>query len=292
MSSALLRELREEDAEHVAALFVECFGDARLIDAEEIRSWLRNAEFEPDWLRVLVDGEHVVGYVDIWPQGDVLWLDAAAPGQWEAVFDWGESEARTRGIGRVRVQIPHDHPLAGVAEARGYGTSRHSFRMEIALDGPPAPAALPAGIELRPYRDDDLEVLLAALNEAFADDPFWQEATPSSLREFYLAERGFDPSLWLLAWDGPELAGFALDYPEHGSDTGLGWVHTLGVRPAWRRRGLGEALLRASFAELYARGLRRVGLGVDAQNPTGALRLYERAGMRQVRRSDTWEKDL
>jgi ribosomal protein S18 acetylase RimI-like enzyme len=64
------------------------------------------------------------------------------------------------------------------------------------------------------------------------------------------------------------------------------------VRRPWRRRGLAEALLHRSFAELYARGKRRVGLGVDADNVTGALRLYERVGMRAVRRYGIWQKDL
>ena len=74
-------------------------------------------------------------------------------------------------------------------------------------------------------------------------------------------------------------------------EPGLGWVGTLGVRPGWRRRGLGETLLRASFRALHERGLRRVGLGVDTENVTGALRLYERVGMRPVRRYDNWVRE-
>jgi ribosomal protein S18 acetylase RimI-like enzyme len=66
----------------------------------------------------------------------------------------------------------------------------------------------------------------------------------------------------------------------------------LGVRRPWRGRGLGEALLRRSFAALHARGQRRIRLSVDAENPTGATRLYERAGMRVLRESATWERDL
>ena len=292
MSSSLLRPLREEDAAEVAALFVECFGAARSIDAEEIRTWLANAEFEPDWLRVLERHGRVVGYGDIWPQADDLWLDVAAQGHEEVFFDWAEGEARARGIGRVRVQIPHGHELASFAEACGYARWRHSFTMEIDLTEPPVRSQPPPGIELRSYREDDTEALLVGLNTAFAEDPFWHEVTPRNFREFYLGARGFDPSLWLLAWDGAALAGFVLNYPEHGSDLDLGFVNTLGVCPPWRRRGLGESLLRTSFAELYARGRRRVGLGVDAQNVTGAVRLYERVGMRQIRRSDNWQKDV
>jgi mycothiol synthase len=292
MSSSPLRELRAEDAEQVAALFVETFGESRLLDAEEIRSWLRNAEFDPSWLRVLEETGRIAGYGDIWPKDDVVELDVVATERWDVFFDWAEREARERGIARVRTQIPHGHRLAEVAAARGYTAWRHSLTMEIGLDAPQPQAALPPGLALRAYRDDDAEALRGALNESFANDAFWHEVSPSNFREFYLQSRGFDPALWLLAWDGDELAGFALAWRGHEADAELGWVGTLGVRERWRRRGLGEALLRAAFAALYARGLRRVGLGVDAQNPTGALRLYERVGMRQVRRSDNWTLDV
>src|SRR5205807_1100831 len=123
------RPLREEDADAVAALFAASFGRARLIDAEEIFTWLRNEEFEPGWLRVLEEDGRVVGYGDIWPQADDLWLDVAAPGREAAFFAWAEDEARERGIPLVRVQVPHEHPLADVAASRGYVTWRHSLTM-------------------------------------------------------------------------------------------------------------------------------------------------------------------
>jgi ribosomal protein S18 acetylase RimI-like enzyme len=129
------------------------------------------------------------------------------------------------------------------------------------------------------------------LNEAFACDPFFHDATPSNFREFYLNARGFDPSLWLLAWDNEEVAAFILAFPENAGDESLGWVESLGVLPQWRRRGLGAALLRWAFRELHARGLRKVGLGVDGGNETGAVRLYERVGMRVVRQGDNWILD-
>lgn len=292
MSSSRLRELREEDAEQVAALFVGAFGESRQLDAEEVRSWLRNTEFRTEWLRVLDTDGGIAGYVDIWPKDDALDIDAAASSRWDELFDWAEAEATSRGIPLVRTQVPHGHQLAEIVAARGYESWRHSLTMEIDLAAEPLRVELPEGFELRTYAQPDEEPLRAAINEAFADDPFHFDVTPAGFREFFLRARGYDPELWLLAWDGRELAGFSLNYPEHGSDRNLGWVGTLGVRRAFRRRGLGEALLRRSFAELHRRGFRRVGLGVDARNVTGALRLYERAGMRQVRRSDNWQKAL
>ena len=111
-----------------------------------------------------------------------------------------------------------------------------------------------------------------ALNETFSDDPDHHDLSPAKFREFYLRARGVDPALWTLAWAGAELAGFVLAYPERGGDPRLGWVGTLGVRVgvAPPRPRVGAA--RSAFLALYERGLRRVGLGVDAENVTGAAR--------------------
>jgi len=287
MSSSPLRELRPDDAEAVASLFVSTYGDTRQVDAEEIRSWSDNAEFEPAWLRVLEEDGRVIGYGDIWPEERELAVDIAAPGRWDVFLAWAEDEARGRGTPQVRASPPAGHELAHACEARGYRYWRSSFTMEIDLADEPA-ATFPEGLGAATYRDADHDALIAALNESFAGDPFWSDVTPSNFREFYLRSRGYDPELWTLVWDGDELAGFSLAYFQHGADESLGWVGTLGVREPWRRRGLGEALLRDSFAKLNARGLHRAGLGVDAENITGALRLYERAGMRKVGQTDNW----
>lgn len=73
---------------------------------------------------------------------------------------------------------------------------------------------------------------------------------------------------------------------------GIGWVGTLGVRRAWRKRGLGEALLLHSFNEFSRRGMKIIGLGVDAANPTGATRLYQKAGMKIAAEFVIYEKEL
>jgi ribosomal protein S18 acetylase RimI-like enzyme len=51
-------------------------------------------------------------------------------------------------------------------------------------------------------------------------------------------------------------------------------------------------LLKQAFSAFYARGQKRAALGVDATNLTGALHLYERAGMRVFRQFDNFEKEF
>jgi ribosomal protein S18 acetylase RimI-like enzyme len=240
---------------------------------------------------VLEDDGRIVGYCDVAQRGDVLFADLAAPGHWSELLDWAEEQVTALGLRTASLFVPHEHELADVAADRGYDRRRESLTMEIAFEEPPRDGDF-GDLELRTYRDDDHDAVIAALNDAFSEDPFHQEVTPPRFEERFLGRHDFDPTLWFLAWDGDELAGFALDYPEFGAEPDLGLVNWLGVRKPWRRRGLAEALLRRSFAELYARGKPRVGLGVDAQNITGALRVYERVGMHVVHRFGIWQKDL
>jgi len=291
MTSSRLRELREEDADQVAALFGATFGDARKLDAREVASWLRDPDLRGEDLRVLEKDGRAVGYCDVAVRKDALFVDLAAPGHWGELLDWAEGEAAARDVRITSLFVPHAHELADVARGRGYVKRRESLTMEIAFEEPPRDGAF-GDLELRTYRDDDRDALIAALNDAFAEDPFWQEVTTPRFNERFLGRHDFDPTLWFLAWDDGELAGFALDYPEFGTDVEMGLVQWLGVRKPWRRRGLAEALLRHSFAELYARGKRRTGLGVDALNVTGALRVYERVGMHMTRRFGIWQREV
>ncbi len=291
MSSSLARPLREEDAEQVAALFAATFGSARRLDAHEVASWLRDPDLDHENLRVIEEDGRITAYCDIAPRGDVLFVDLAAPGRWSELLDWAEEQGAALGLKTISLFVPHEHELAEIAAARGYEKRRESLTMEIVFDEPPRDGDV-GGLELRTYSDGDHDVLIAALNDAFAEDPFWQEVTPARFKERFLGRHDFDPTLWFLVWDGDELAGFALDYPEFGADSDAGYVNWLGVRKQWRRRGLAEALLRRSFAELYARGKHRTTLGVDAQNVTGALRVYERVGMHPSRRFGVWQLDL
>ena len=291
---AELRELREEDADAVAALFVAAFGESRRMDGNEIRAWLRNEALQPENLRVLVDAGVVVGYGDIWIAAGTMDFDAAAPGRWDEIFDWAEERARAEEVQRIRSFLADGHELEDFVTARGYRPVRASYTMEIELDdeAPAAPAAI-EGIEIRAYRHpDDERRTYEAQEEAFGDHWDHNPQTIETWREFSVKQSNFEAPLWFLALDGDELAGFSLNYPERSGEPGYGWVGTLGVRRPWRRRGIGEALLRRSFRVLHERGYRRVRLSVDAESLTGATRLYKRAGMRVIRQANTWELSL
>jgi ribosomal protein S18 acetylase RimI-like enzyme len=153
---------------------------------------------------------------------------------------------------------------------------------------PPDRPVWPAGITVRTMRPDyDDRVVHATIEEAFADH--WGHV-PRSFEDWeqvVLHSDGFNPALTFMAFAGNEVAGVVVNRYRD-----IAWVWQLAVRRAWRKRGLGLALLLHSFNEFYQRGDRAVGLGVDSQSQTGATRLYEKAGMRVTKRYDTYEKVL
>ena len=134
--------------------------------------------------------------------------------------------------------------------------------------------------------------MYAAHQEAFRDHWEHRDEPLEEWREWLLEAPTFDPSFWFLARDGDEIAGLSLCRVDLSGDRKHGFCSVLAVRRAWRRRGLGLALLRHSFVEMERRGMTRASLGVDAENLTGAVALYERAGMRVARRNDCWQKKL
>lgn len=181
---------------------------------------------------------------------------------------------------------PASHALH---QNEGYQPLRYHWRMEIKLDGPPQEPTFPEGIELRPFIKGEHDVAVwQAQNEAFRDHWGSHDMTFEEWKHSRFDDPEFDPTLWPIAWDGDQVAGFSLNRYRMG----IGWIRTLGVRRPWRKRGLGEALLLHSFGEFYRRGMKTIGLGVDAQNPTGATRLYQKVGMHAASEFVTYEKEL
>ncbi|MCU0506708.1 MAG: GNAT family N-acetyltransferase [Chloroflexi bacterium] len=201
--------------------------------------------------------------------GDAADAADAAVGAERVLFSWTD----TRHAGAVA--------LLG---AEGYAPVRWYLDMERPrLDDLPA-AEAPPGISIRAADATDPGLLRAALTaeeEAFRDH--WGHHAPSEAdTAAMLAEPELDPTLWRLAWDGGEIVGVVrpIVYAEENVVFGRRrvWIDKVSVRRQWRGRGVARALLLAAMAEARDRGLTSAALGVDTDNTTGALGLYERLG--------------
>ena len=171
----------------------------------------------------------------------------------------------------------------------GFEVVRSSLTMEIDLETPTERPVWPSGLTSRPFRPGEERAVYDAYVEAFADH--WG-FIPESFADWCTWNLGpnRDTSLWRVVDAGAEIAALCVNVPSRGDDRTLGWVALLAVRREWRRRGLARALLLESFGLFRSIGRRRAALGVDSENTTGALALYEGVGMRATSRSDTWER--
>jgi mycothiol synthase len=185
---------------------------------------------------------------------------------------------------------------AALAVRFGFEPARWFFDMERSIEGDlPEVEPLPEGLELRPMSADQGWQLWLADHEAFRDHWGGHDASEESFRRWRESPE-FDPTMFLLAWDGDEIAGGVLNtiYAEENVALGLrrGWLESVFTRRAWRRRGLARNLIVRSFHLLRARGLTSAALGVDADNPSGALGLYESVGFAVTERSTAWRRPL
>jgi ribosomal protein S18 acetylase RimI-like enzyme len=163
-----------------------------------------------------------------------------------------------------------------------------------ALDGIVLPP-MPEGLEVRPVRDDQLRQLWDADVEAFADH--WGGFDASDPRfEAWRSDPKFDPTLFVVGWDGDEIAGGVINEINVAENAALGrrqgWLASVFVRRQWRRRGLARALVMRSLAILRDRGMTSAGLGVDADNANEALRLYAECGFEVTLKSTAYRKPL
>jgi GNAT superfamily N-acetyltransferase len=222
------------------------------------------------------------------------------------VIDWAEKRARQaieRCPDHARVSMylqtaPSHEPTVQLFEKKGLKPVRYSWIMMKDLEQIPPQPKWPKGIQIKTFADfNQLETVLKAVDEAFEDhwgyvDRSGDAERMNRIRHQIENDSDFDASLWILAMDGDEIAGVSLCSPKLGPDRETGMVDTLGVRRPWRRKGMGLALLHYSFGEFLNRGYKRVGLGVDAQNLSGATRLYKKAGMDVAREFVLYEKEL
>jgi mycothiol synthase len=216
--------------------------------------------------------------------GSALLEKVAERAQAEMALATPDARVFIRSLINNKDQAGHD-----LLRNNGYAPVRYQWRMEIKLQAAPAAVIFPAGIELRPFiKDEQARAVWQADNEAFHDHWGSHDRAYEEWSHGKFGNPNFDPTLWMIAWDGNEVAGFS----QNRFRKGIGWIGTIAVRRPWRKRGLGLALLCHTFGEFYKRGTTTIGLGVDSANLTGATRLYERAGMVVAGEYALYEKEL
>ncbi len=314
-----LRAATIEDLEAAFELFDTC-SNHMIGKSETTLSNVRNEWTSPGFdldnsVRMVEtpDGK-IVGYVEVWDVDDPpvsIWVwgrvrpDFEDQGIGSKLMHWAETRSRlalSRAPEDARVimrsgTFSHYDPARELLSGFDMNLIRHFFTMAIDLKEEPITPSWPAGIHVRAMRgEEEMRSIVHAVRDAFKDHwgyvetPFEQEY--DQWLHFIRNDEKYDPSLWFLAMDGEEIAGISLCKLESDEDPELGWVNVLGVRRPWRRKGLGLALLQHSFSKLWHRGKRGAGLGVDASSLTGAMGLYEKAGLHRIRQFDLYEKEL
>jgi GNAT superfamily N-acetyltransferase len=275
---------------------------------------LHNSNPDRDMLFATLD-DQVIGY------GRVFWNEEQATGtRLYQHFVHILPEWRAKGIRRAMArwnearlrQVAQDHPddvdrfyeawaddaetdWASVLLDLDYEAVRWGYRMvrPDLEDIPDLP--LPEGLEVRPVEAEHYRLILAAMNEAF-EDHWGSVAFPDEWLAEFQESPTFDPSLWQVAWAGDEVAGMVQNFIDRAENEEYGrlrgYTEGISVRRPWRRQGLARALIARSFRVIKEEGMTEAALGVDAQNPNGALQLYLSMGFQIDKRQTTYHKPL
>jgi mycothiol synthase len=294
----LVRPAREEDVEAATTMLNEhsrrLHGVDDTVPADLLLYWTSpDVELGHDVLLAESANGELGGYADIGVHGDAVWLDIRGtdPDTLPELLEAIEQRARAKEPDKKlwSYSSADDAVLTELLERTGFRTIRHSYRMRVDLDGDAPEPEWPDGYSVRTMREGEERRFYDAQNASFADTWAFAVEPYESWSHWMVEEPSFDRSLWFVAEQDGDLAGIVIARAQE-SEPGVGWIRILGVLPEHRQKGLGQALLRHTFAEFASRGFHAVGLGVDAENPTGAVRVYERAGMHVERTNLIFEK--
>jgi ribosomal protein S18 acetylase RimI-like enzyme len=275
-------------------------------------SYLKNCDPYQDMLFAEVAGE-MVAFSRVW------WLEESATSRLYISLGFVHPAWRRKGLGRAMLYY-NENRLRGMAaghpagtkilrvwatdaerEAQalftsaGYEPVRHYIEMIRPIGAPLPRAPMPPGLEVRPVEAGQIRTIWEAMYEARQDH--WGYIPPTeSDYERWTQDRLFAPELWKVAWDGELVAGMVLNRLDQVQNEQYrrkrGYSQGIFVRRPWRRRGLARSLLVQSIEMFRDMGMAETALGVDTQNPSGALRLYESVGYRATKRHTFFNKEM
>jgi mycothiol synthase len=246
------------------------------------------------WRDLVEGGRIVVGH-------PILAPDTRTPESIATLLGWLDGRLETVGTGLTAPRPDYasaftwdDNRLATAwFEAHGWITVAKAYEMLRPSMADIPDIALPDGVEIRPVTAAHAGRVWDALVDGFRDHRHKPEATEED-RQRFLDNPVHDPSLWVIAFDGDEIAGGVVNVidPEENAETGLdqGYVDAVFTRPAWRRRGLARSLVAQSLLRLRQRGMTSAMLGVDGANPNQAMTLYEDIGFEIAATELEWRR--
>jgi mycothiol synthase len=184
--------------------------------------------------------------------------------------------------------VDGDEAAASLVASRGYTHVRVTHEMEVSLDAPRPAMPAPEGVTIRTFESGRDERTFWRVHEEAFEGHFGFVPKPyeSFAAEWYEAEE-WDPRKVLLAEVDGDVVG-ELAWIDADPD---GYIPSVGVVPAHRNRGIAGALLSHAFDAIAGAGRARATLSVDSQNATGALRVYQRAGMSRYRSWHVYQRE-
>lgn len=295
-------------------------GDEWVDTIEQARNWLANFDLSKgdprtEMLFVETADGTLVGKTMVdwwkteageWNYGSNCWVhpDWRCKGVGSALLCWTEGRSR-------EMAANHDHngaPAFFVAWAQdqmagkvalltgaGYTPIRHGYTMLRDLSEPIPDIPLPDGIEVRPTKQEHVRQIWEAFREAFRDHWGYSEWTDNDYQHF-ITWPEFNPALWRVAWQGDEVVGGCINDVPTKENEALGqkrmWLAQIAIRRPWRKQGIAKATMVQSMRLFREMGMTEAALGVDAQNPNGALQLYESMGFRVHKSGTSYRKPL
>jgi GNAT superfamily N-acetyltransferase len=266
---------------------------SRLVDGD-VRDWWQSTDLASDsWLVTSSAAPVAVAWLE--PQGTDLGVAFPITAAEQSktlplLVDLIERRAGQLGLARLHVTVLVPDPAAEeLLRGRGYQDVRRFYDMAIELDDMPSAVALPQGFALQVVTEKDGPAFHDVISEAFEDhweshrrpfDEWWRLRT---------SDPEFDISWWFMVCEGDRPVAAIRNVPARNGGV---YIASLGVRRAWRGRGLAKALLRHTFARAWSTGSPRITLGADASSPTGATALYRSVGMTTELETAVWEKRL
>ena len=317
-----LRSLRPVDD---LADYVEIYNASNIADqveelttVEEMEHLLANPlNFDPSADVVMAEWDgRLAGVARLWWRGAgegsrIYWHEGHIRpelrrfGMGGQMLAWLESRALARAAAEesastVRLQVYVEDTAAGkqaLLSGAGYQPVRYwHFMRRPTLDDLPDVTLAP-DLEFRPAQPSQLRAIWEAREEAFANH--WGAEPPNEARfRAWFSDTSHDLSIWPVIWDtaSEQIAAVSLNRINAADNERFGfkrgWIHALGVRPGWRKLGLGRAVLLQSLHLLRAAGMNEVVLGVDTGNETGALQLYETTGFVTINKDAIVEKQI